>query len=59
MNEIVYIKGPFEDYSEACEVWEVHYGGYDGPYWLREVRKGVWYIVSNAEEEKHEVEEFE
>ena len=53
-NEIVYISGPYESYSEACDTWEVHYGGYDGPYWVEEVREGVWYIVSDAEYENTE-----
>lgn len=49
--EIVYISGPYHDYSEARDMWETHYGGEDGPYWVDEVREGVWYIVSDAEYE--------
>ena len=49
--EIVYISGPYHDYSEARDMWETHYGGEDGLYWVDEVREGVWYIVSDAEYE--------
>ena len=49
MKEIVNIKGPYYDYFEARDTLETHYGGEDGPYWLDEVREGVWYIVGNAE----------
>ena len=50
-NEIVYIKGPFYLYGEARDVLETDYCGEDGPYWVEEVRKDVWYIVSSAEDE--------
>lgn len=53
-NEIVYINGPFESYGEARDVWEADYCGEDGPYWVEEVREGVWYIVSDAEYENTE-----
>lgn len=57
MNEIVNISGPYYDYSEARDMWETHYGGEDGPYWVDEVREGVWYIVSDAEYENATNEE--
>lgn len=57
MNEIVNISGPYYDYSEARDIWETHYGGEDGPYWLDEAREGVWYIVSDAEGENATNEE--
>lgn len=57
MNEIVYISGPYYDESEARDMWETHYVGEDGPYWVEEVSKGVWYIVSDAEYENATNEE--
>lgn len=57
MNEIVNISGPYYDYSEARDMWETHYAGEDGPYRLDEVREGVWYIVSDAEDENATNEE--
>ena len=57
MNEIVNISGPYYDESEARDMWETHYVGEDGPYWVEEVSKGVWYIVSDAEYENATNEE--
>ena len=51
MNEIVCISGPYDSYDEAEVMWERHYGGEDGPYWVQEVRPRAWYIVSDAEYE--------
>ncbi len=49
MKELVYINGPYDSYGEAREVWETDYCGEDGPYRVKEVRKDVFYIVTEAE----------
>lgn len=49
MKEMVYISGPYDSAGEALDIWEVHYGGEDGPYRVEEVREGVWYIVGDED----------
>lgn len=54
MKEIVNISGPFSSYGEAREVWETVYYGEDGPYWIDEPSKNVFYIVTHADVEEND-----